>query len=248
MGLDPASLAARLRARREAAEKEEAAAPGEGGLVLTGLGEITRRIQLAPVEGAEPEPAPESEAPPLDAGEQASGSVPGPADEMEVDATPDDEPGEESGSERAGDGGWGEWTAADQPAEPGRSRGSRPPRPPRAPRSRAPEEESVLGDKAIGSGLAGVLGLLHQRGDLQEPVEWAGRTNDSRRINVRRAVVGSGEGRRAAAWMPARKAPPARRHAGESDGEHRLFCTPSHPRRRFKTWGTRAVAPTTSWH
>ncbi|KAG7667063.1 hypothetical protein Ndes2526B_g04448 [Nannochloris sp. 'desiccata'] len=36
------------------------------------------------------------------------------------------------------------------------------------------------GEKTIGSGLAGALAFLKDRGELKQPVEWAGRTNDHR--------------------------------------------------------------------
>jgi len=39
---------------------------------------------------------------------------------------------------------------------------------------------SVGGEKTIGSGLAGALAFLKDRGELKQPVEWAGRTNDHR--------------------------------------------------------------------
>jgi U4/U6.U5 tri-snRNP-associated protein 1 len=44
------------------------------------------------------------------------------------------------------------------------------------------EEEAggLAGEKALGSGLAGALAFLKERGELGRPVEWAGRTNDSR--------------------------------------------------------------------
>ncbi len=38
--------------------------------------------------------------------------------------------------------------------------------------------------QVIGTGLAGALAFLKDRGELSKPVEWAGRTNDSKKVNV----------------------------------------------------------------
>ena len=43
-----------------------------------------------------------------------------------------------------------------------------------------PEDEAIGHETTLGVGLAGTLALLKERGELQQPVEWAGRTNDSR--------------------------------------------------------------------
>ena len=34
------------------------------------------------------------------------------------------------------------------------------------------------------AGLAGALAFLKDRGELEAPVEWAGRTNDSKKVNI----------------------------------------------------------------
>jgi hypothetical protein len=46
------------------------------------------------------------------------------------------------------------------------------------------EDESITREKTIGSGLAGALAFLKDRGDLDAPVEWSGRTNDSKKVNI----------------------------------------------------------------
>lgn len=42
--------------------------------------------------------------------------------------------------------------------------------------------KSVVGERLVGSGLGGILGLLQDRGELNQPVEWGGRTNDSKKV------------------------------------------------------------------
>ena len=44
--------------------------------------------------------------------------------------------------------------------------------------------------QVIGTGLAGALAFLKDRGELSKPVEWAGRTNDSKKVNVSRGRRG----------------------------------------------------------
>ncbi|KAL4855087.1 SART-1 family protein DOT2 [Chlorella vulgaris] len=46
------------------------------------------------------------------------------------------------------------------------------------------DTDNVTREKAIGSGLAGALAFLKDRGDLEAPVEWSGRTNDSKKVNI----------------------------------------------------------------
>ncbi|GAB4814564.1 hypothetical protein N2152v2_001610 [Parachlorella kessleri] len=51
-------------------------------------------------------------------------------------------------------------------------------------RKRQDDTDPVLGEKVIGTGLAGALAFLKDRGELSKPVEWAGRTNDSKKVNI----------------------------------------------------------------
>ena len=51
----------------------------------------------------------------------------------------------------------------------------------------AKEEEAEpegLGEVAVGKGLAGVLGLLKERGALKGKIEWGGRTMDKKRSKL----------------------------------------------------------------
>ena len=48
----------------------------------------------------------------------------------------------------------------------------------------AVESESGIAEKTIGSGLAGALAFLKERGELSQAEEWAGRNNDSKKVNV----------------------------------------------------------------
>lgn len=41
--------------------------------------------------------------------------------------------------------------------------------------------ESITQERAIGTGLGSILGLLKERGELNKPIEWGGRTNDSKK-------------------------------------------------------------------
>lgn len=53
------------------------------------------------------------------------------------------------------------------------------------------EEKELLGqEKAIGLGLGSALSFLKERGELQQPVEWAGRTNDSKNSYFTKAMGG----------------------------------------------------------
>ncbi|RMZ56497.1 hypothetical protein APUTEX25_001344, partial [Auxenochlorella protothecoides] len=203
-GADPDSLADQLRQRRS---RRPAAAEGEGpsgdaadqGLVFTGIGEITRAIQVAPGEPAE--------------GSAGQGAAPsGALERMEVDEAPmpteQPPPLPPSGEAEAGEAEPmdGQSQAIDEPRESGFGRwapvsegGSaedaikekikakiRPP----APKVETGKEkvtlqrDEVVGDRAIGAGMAGALAFLQSRGDLDTAVEWSGRTNDSKKVNI----------------------------------------------------------------
>ncbi|KAL6774007.1 hypothetical protein ACKKBG_A23420 [Auxenochlorella protothecoides x Auxenochlorella symbiontica] len=203
-GADPDSLADQLRQRRS---RRPAAAEGEGpsgdaadqGLVFTGIGEITRAIQVAPGEPAE--------------GSAGQGAAPsGALERMEVDEAPmptaQPPPLPPSGEAEAGEAEPmdGQSHAIDEPRESGFGRwapvsegGSaedaikekikakiRPP----APKVETGKEkvtlqrDEVVGDRAIGAGMAGALAFLQSRGDLDTAVEWSGRTNDSKKVNI----------------------------------------------------------------
>lgn len=53
-----------------------------------------------------------------------------------------------------------------------------------------PEDEVIGHEATLGVGLAGTLALLKERGELQQPVEWAGRTNDSRNSFFTKSMEG----------------------------------------------------------
>eukprot|EP00887_Chlorella_sp_A99_P003910 scaffold11.g3910.t1 len=179
---NPESVAEQLAARREAQRH----APGgggegeEGGLVFTGISEFARTIHLKEEGG----------------GDEAGGAVVAVADMAaeEPAALADEEMGEagpSGGGRAAPDDAWAGWAPADAPA--GELTAAEMQRRIRAKREAeegggargeacggggGAAEESVIGEKAIGSGLAGALAFLKERGELNKPVEWAGRTND----------------------------------------------------------------------
>lgn len=71
------------------------------------------------------------------------------------------------------------------------------------------QEQSVIGERTIGSGLAGALAFLKDRGELNTPVEWAGRRPDSKKINVSGARGRRRGSARAAAWLALARGCPA---------------------------------------
>ena len=52
------------------------------------------------------------------------------------------------------------------------------------------EEAGMAAEKSIGSGLGSALAFLKERGELTQPVEWSGRTNDSRDAYFTKAMGG----------------------------------------------------------
>ncbi len=53
--------------------------------------------------------------------------------------------------------------------------------------------DPTLGERALGGGIGNLLAMLKDRGELKEKVEWAGRTNDSKAVNIQVCVRGGGD-------------------------------------------------------
>ena len=112
-------------------------------------------------------------------------------------------------TEKVNDGAWGSWAPVANAAEGEDAEENKPFR--KSYRRRAAEEGgdgagggepstskdiadasegAVGGERNIGSGLAGALAFLKDRGELKQPMEWAGRMNDSRDPYFTRAMGG----------------------------------------------------------
>ncbi|PRW60335.1 SART-1 family DOT2 [Chlorella sorokiniana] len=190
----PENIAADLIKRREEQQKAQTAARLAGGdaadegLVFTDVAEFARTIHVkeepsgggAPEgaaaaaagaaavkqEGAEEEnyglgeEAMETDQPAAAGGDNVwAGWVPASAGEGEATAAGMKE---KLRAKHAGEGGSGEVKAEEK----------------------VKEEELVTREKQIGTGLAGALAFLKDRGELDGGIEWAGRTNDSKKVNV----------------------------------------------------------------
>ncbi|KAI7842246.1 hypothetical protein COHA_003887, partial [Chlorella ohadii] len=192
----PENIAADLIKRREEQQKAQTAARLAGGgatdegLVFTDVAEFARTIHVkeepgaagggapegaaaAPVKqeggggGAEEEEnyglgdeAMETDEPAAAGGDNVwAGWVPASAGEGEATAAGMKE---KLRAKQAGEGGSGEVKAEEQ----------------------VKEEDLVTREKSIGTGLAGALAFLKDRGELDGGVEWSGRTNDSKKVNL----------------------------------------------------------------
>lgn len=188
----PESLAEQIARRRANGVTTVPADLEEGGLTFTDIGEFARNITVNEAEAAMGEDGVGN----ADAGAAAavemeglSGTAAVNPEEPEGEAPAEPaEPMEEGKNEPGfeGAGAWGSWmTASEADAAEGAAASKR-----KNHRRRKAEGDddaataeaaaAVGGEKAIGTGLAGALAFLKERGDLQRPVEWAGRTNDSR--------------------------------------------------------------------
>jgi U4/U6.U5 tri-snRNP-associated protein 1 len=178
-----------------------------GGLTFTDIGEFTRGITVKEENGAVPvKIAPDA----LEKESEEGGASAAAAAATAIKKENDDEMTkieEEMGIQTAAvpmeedakpaDGAWGNWMPAaeaeaaaaaanvEQKAKRSyrRNRATDEQDEDDGPKNRATDAEAnanVGGEKTIGSGLAGALAFLKDRGELKAPVEWAGRTNDHR--------------------------------------------------------------------
>ncbi|KAL4437375.1 hypothetical protein ABPG75_004514 [Micractinium tetrahymenae] len=198
----PENIAEQLIRRREEQQKAATAAALAGGgatdagLVFTDIAEFTRTITVKQEEAP-------SAAQQQDGGEGGGGGGGVKKEEeaaeedanygLGAEAMETDEPAGKGGDNVwAGwvpaAGGEGETTAAEmrqklRAKKANEASGAEDEAAKRAEAKRV-EEESVTREKTIGSGLAGALAFLKDRGELEAPVEWAGRTNERKKVNI----------------------------------------------------------------
>ncbi|PNW84722.1 hypothetical protein CHLRE_03g156100v5 [Chlamydomonas reinhardtii] len=183
----PKSGIAALFADIAAVKKEPEAAGGGGGAVLTETMEFVRNITAAPSKAAAnaakaangaASPAPRDGAASVGGSAGARGAY---ADGDGSDLDDDDGAGDAKMGESGGgtwvaaaDGGGGEGKAGREgSAGPAGGRGGS------RERSAPPEDGvGITGERAVGRGLAGALGLLQDKGALKPGVEWSGRNTD----------------------------------------------------------------------
>jgi len=189
------SIAEQLAKRREAS-KGNAVELNPVGLTFTDIGEFSRAIR---VKEAVADAAAKAEAATVvivedhvrGKAESESREAEEKVEPMEEDTQVNEPPNSESVEVNPEEGGgWMSAAAAAQEA----NEAAEKKRTHRRRRRREEEEEggapggdsvgggslSVTAESSIGSGLAGALAFLKGRGDLERPVEWSGRTNDSR--------------------------------------------------------------------
>ncbi|KAG2440237.1 hypothetical protein HXX76_004349 [Chlamydomonas incerta] len=181
----PKSGIAALFADIGAVKKEPEGGGGGGGTVLTETMEFVRNITTAPSKaaaakaaaangGGAASPAPRDGAASVGAADGGRGAY-ADGDGSDLD---DDEGG--GGDAKMGEADAGTWVAAQDGGE-GRE-GSAGPAGGRGgsrERSAPPEGEAgITGERAVGRGLAGALGLLQDKGALKVGVEWSGRNTD----------------------------------------------------------------------
>ncbi|KAI3429836.1 hypothetical protein D9Q98_010149 [Chlorella vulgaris] len=204
----PESLAADLIKRREeqqrAATAARSAAPvADTGLVFTDVAEFTRTIHMKEEEEEESAGA---VVPPAKQQQRQQQEQPGTVSVKKEDgeenyglgdAMDTDQP---AAAAAAGDNVWAGWQPASatggesSAAEMKQKLRARQQQEGQASAREGLEErlkqeaqedtDNVTREKAIGSGLAGALAFLKDRGDLEAPVEWSGRTNDSKKVNI----------------------------------------------------------------
>lgn len=169
-------FAEQLASRRDQDEAEQATdtdKPAGQGLEFTEASEFARSIQLREPEDAASRPAesashmgvedaavPSASAPALD---HHSASVPPPSRR----------------NNRPKHGGWVSATEGDGAEEQDEEMVEA--QPSTAPKEEE-EEQSMIREAAIGKGMAGVLNLLKDRGELTQRMQWAGRTNDMKPV------------------------------------------------------------------
>lgn len=206
-GDKPESMAEQLIKRREEQQKAATAAAlagaadgaGDGSLVFTDMAEIARTItvkqEAAPAaqqQQQQQQDGPGGAAAGLkkeEAEEEDNYGLGGDAMETEAAAGP-------AHTGAAGDTVWAGWVPASAGAE-GETTAAEMRQKLRAKQQQesqgaaggeqqaeVKEEESGLREKVIGSGLAGALAFLKDRGELEAPVEWSGRTNEKKRVNT----------------------------------------------------------------
>lgn len=204
------SIAAQLLKRRETGAVEVLTAPSlAGGLTFTDIGEFTRGIAVKDEGGApggvaaggadkaELERGDVDMAPAGNELENQEDVVPIVKEETKPAAAP---------AAPATDGAWGSWVPAAE-TDGTTAEEEKPFR--RSYRRRAQDGEDgdagpstskginssdtggAMGEeRSIGAGLAGALAFLKDRGELKQPVEWAGRMNDSRDSYFTKAMGG----------------------------------------------------------
>lgn len=209
------SIAAQLLKRREAQGNGQAltaAAPSlSGGLTFTDIGEFTRGIAVKDEGGVVPGGVAAGGT--ADKAEQEGVDVEmvpaGGELENQEDIVPivkEETNPTAAAAAPATDGAWGSWVPAAEPdgataeeekpfrrsyrrratdgeggdAGPSTSKGN----------ISASDSAAVGEERSIGAGLAGALAFLKDRGELKQPVEWAGRMNDSRDSYFTKAMGG----------------------------------------------------------
>ncbi|KAG2454998.1 hypothetical protein HYH02_000823 [Chlamydomonas schloesseri] len=185
----PKSGIAALFADIAVKKEPEAAGGGGGGTVLTETMEFVRNITAAPSKAAAKAPNGAASPAPRDGAASAGGSAGGArgayadGDGSDLD---DDDGG---GDARMRDSGGGTWmAAADGEGDGGEGGGGKGGREGSAgpaggrgasrERSLPPDDVGITGERAVGRGLAGALGLLQNKGELKDGVEWSGRNTD----------------------------------------------------------------------
>ncbi|KAL4429830.1 hypothetical protein ABPG77_010947 [Micractinium sp. CCAP 211/92] len=198
----PENIAEQLIRRREEQQRAATAAAlagggvGNAGLVFTDIAEFTRTIAVKQEDAAPSEQQPDGEGGGEGSGVRSMKKEEGPGEEdnygLGAEAMETDEPAAKGGDNVwAGwvpaSGGEGETTAAEMRqklrAKAGEGGGDNGGAAKRA-EAKQQEEESVTRERSIGSGLAGALAFLKDRGELDAPVEWAGRTNERKKVNI----------------------------------------------------------------
>jgi U4/U6.U5 tri-snRNP-associated protein 1 len=185
-------------------EETTAALPSlAGGLTFTDIGEFTRGITVKEENGAVPVKIAPDALENDDTAVTTTTAATAVKKENDTEMTKIEEELEIQGAapmeedeKKPADGAWGNWMPAAE-AEAAAAAGVEQKSKRSYRRNRATDEQdeddrprntgasseanaSVGGEKTIGSGLAGALAFLKDRGELKAPVEWAGRTNDHR--------------------------------------------------------------------
>ncbi|KAL3145439.1 hypothetical protein ABBQ38_001683 [Trebouxia sp. C0009 RCD-2024] len=168
------TLAEQLASRRDQDEAHQAMdtdRPAGQGLEFTEASEFARSIQLREPDDAAARTA--DGAGHMGVDDTAAASAATPAAEPAPAARP---PPKRNARSK-----WGSWVSATE--EEGEAQDEEmPDAPSRAEPKQEEQEDSMIREAAIGKGMAGVLHLLKDRGELTQRMQWAGRTNDMKPV------------------------------------------------------------------